>query len=105
MIEYSRVILGATASDPLIARYADETGSLVVTWDTDFRTLMPRRPADNVLRFRKAGHILFTCDYPFGLPRLEATYEMLTWEIGRSAKLPDPRVLVEITAKGFLIER
>jgi len=97
-IVYVAQELGQKTPDRLVAKAADESSRILVTWNCrDFRRLgITRRPPDNRQKFRHAGMISFLCGEDQGARRAEQVIESIESEYERATKRPDKRLIVAV---------
>lgn len=88
--------------DPVIAALADKTSAIIVTFDSDFRSLAKRWGVGRG-RFRRCGRISFKCDYPKALGRIQQLIERIEREYELIADQSDARLMVQITATTFTV--
>ena len=80
-------------------------GAIVVTWDSDFRTLIQRVPAGARTQLRRVSRIRFRCPENEGRARLEALMPSIEFEYRQARKTPDKRLLMVISKTSFVVER
>jgi len=91
-----REIFAPGTKDPVVAAMGDSLEAIVVSWDRDFKALVPRAPEGTRQLFRKLGRITFHCDFPKGARRLGVVFDVIDFEYAQAQQRPDKRVLIEI---------
>jgi predicted nuclease of predicted toxin-antitoxin system len=91
--------------DEVLVAHVDLRGGLLVTGDRDFVRLIARRPADNRLRFRRAGRVLLSCTERRAAERLVGALHLIEAEHEYARIQPDPRIIVEIGGDVIRFER
>jgi hypothetical protein len=90
--------LGQRTPDKVIARFADNNGLVLITWNVrDFYRLgMMRRPPQNQQQYPNAGMISFKCEETQGARRAEQVMESIEFEYRQASQRLDTRLLMEI---------
>ncbi len=91
-----REVFAPGTKDPVIAALGNSWEAIVVSWDRDFKALVPRAPEGTRQLFRKLGRITFYCNYPKGAPRLGVVFDVIDFEYAQAQQRSDKRVLIEI---------
>ena len=82
--------------DPLVAAVSELSGAILVSLDSDFKTLAPRVPKGQRQRFRKLSRIGLRCKAPRCAQRLTATLSLVEHEWAVAQKSADKRMIVDI---------
>ena len=90
--------------DPLVAKVAEENGAILVTHDSDFRRLSPRRN-NGAQRFRKLSWVKMKCKEPRVAERLDTVLSLLEREYLDRQEMPDRRLIVEIQVDFVVVHR
>lgn len=99
-------------SDEVVVRLAhqlslqyDSPITLVTFNRNHFATLIPRRPPDNQLRYRRVGRLTLAVDRAAALTRLTALIDDIEREHYHCLTARDQRCLLTLQTIGLLIER
>jgi predicted nuclease of predicted toxin-antitoxin system len=69
--------------DPLVAAVSELNGAVLVSLDSDFKSLAPRVPRGKRQRFRKLSRIGLRCKAPRCAQRISATLSLNRTRVGR----------------------
>jgi hypothetical protein len=97
--------LPTDSPDPLVAKYAQETDAILLTFDRDFRQIAPRVPKGTRTRFRKLSKVYMECEHKDAVGRLAAAITLIEFEWEESKKLSDPRMHVTVQKAGIKTHR
>jgi len=82
--------------DPLVAAVSELSDAVLVSLDSDFKSLAPRIPKGQRQRFRKLSRIGLRCRAPRCAQRLTVTLSLIEHEWGVAQKSADKRMIVDI---------
>ena len=94
-------LLPSGSPDHIVAITGDRLGpgAVLVTWDKDYRYLIPRVAKVGAGRFRHLSRISFECPEPQGKIRLGQEIELIEFKYESVMRMPDKRMIVEITTE------
>jgi predicted nuclease of predicted toxin-antitoxin system len=92
---FLRERLAQDAPDPLVAAVSEANGAILVSLDSDFKTLAPRAGAGKA-RFRTLSRIGLRCSEPQAAQRVERALSLIEheWELAQVSQ--DARMIVEV---------
>jgi predicted nuclease of predicted toxin-antitoxin system len=87
--------LAPNSPDPLVAAVSEMNEAVLVSHDSDFRTLAPRAGIGR-RRFRRLSRIALKCSEPQAAGRIKAAMSLIEheWKVAQAS--PDKRIIVEI---------
>jgi len=91
-----RDVLPTDTPDPIVAKFAQDTDSILLTHDGDFKTVAPRIPKGQRNRFRKLSKIHLACEHPRAKSRLEEALELIEFEWSAAQRRADKRLHVVV---------
>ena len=94
--EYSRALIPPTADDPVVALAAEETDSILISHDNDFKTIAPRVVQGQRARFRKLSRIALQCSEVIAAQRVREMMPIIEILVRQAASRPDKRVIIFI---------
>jgi predicted nuclease of predicted toxin-antitoxin system len=94
-VVFLREQLAPDSPDPLVAAVAEANGAILVSLDTDFKTLAPRAHAGKA-RFRTLSRIGVRCSEPQAAARISEALSLIEHEWSVAQAKPDKRMIVEI---------
>jgi predicted nuclease of predicted toxin-antitoxin system len=94
-VVFLRERLAPDSPDPLVAAFAEMSGAVLVSIDTDFQTLAPRIGVGR-RRFRKLSRVGLRCNEPQAARRIEASLTLIEheWRVAQASS--DKRMIVEV---------
>lgn len=97
-----RDVLLPGTPDSVIAKYGNQIGAIVVTWNhKDFKKLITRVPDGLGATFHRLGRINFRCVEPRGRQRAEDLIDLIEFEYDQCQRLTDKRIMMEIGERSF----
>ena len=94
-VVFLRTQLAPNSPDPLVAAVAEMNDAVLVSLDSDFKTLAPRAGVGRQ-RFRKLSRIAIKCTEPQAPARIKAAMSLIEHEWKVAQGRPDKRMIVEI---------
>src|SRR5215471_15374631 len=82
--------------DPLVAAVSEMSGAVLVSLDSDFRSLAPRIPRGERQRFRKLSRIGLRCRAPRCAQRLAAVLSLIEHEWTVAQASADKRMIIDV---------
>lgn len=82
--------------DPLVAAVSEMNGAVLVSLDSDFRSLTPRIPKGQRQRFRKLSRIGLRCKAPRCAQRLTMALSLIEHEWAVAQVSADKRMIVDV---------
>lgn len=82
--------------DPLVAAVSEMNGAVLVSLDSDFRSLAPRIPKGQRQRFRKLSRIGLRCKAPRCAQRLTMALSLIEHEWAVAQVSADKRMIVDV---------
>lgn len=82
--------------DPLVAAVSEMNGAVLVSLDSDFRSLAPRIPKGQRQRFRKLSRIGLRCKHHAALQALTVTLSLIEHEWAVAQASPDKRMILDV---------
>jgi hypothetical protein len=73
-------VLPTDSPDPLVAKVAQDSDSILLTHDGDFKTVAPRVPKGERARFRKLSKVHLACPHANAEKRLAAAIALVEFE-------------------------
>lgn len=101
IVERLRDKLPITATDPVVAKYAEQTDAILISHDRDFNKIAPRIPRGGRARFRKLSRIHLACDYPGSEKRIAAAMSLIEFEWNIAQARSDKRMQIIIQQAGI----
>ena len=92
---FLRQELAPNSPDPLVAAVAEMNEAVLVSLDSDFRTLAPRAGVGRQ-RFRRLSRIAIKCSEPQAANRIGAAMSLIEHEWNFAQKQSDKRMILEI---------
>ncbi len=90
-----RTQLAPNSPDPLVAAVAEMNDAVLVSLDSDFKSLAPRSGVGKQ-RFKTLSRIGLKCNEPQAAKRIEAALSLIVHEWDFSRRGSDKRMIVEI---------
>ena len=90
-----RTELAPDSPDPLVAAVAEMNGAILVSLDSDFKSLAPRAGVGR-RRFRTLSRIGLKCSEPQAGPRIIAALSLIEHEWAVAQCSADKRMIIEI---------
>jgi hypothetical protein len=91
--------------DPAVLAAAEAQEAIVFTADSDWKTLVRNIKSDEGRAgVRRAGRVLFNCEHPVAIQRLQELIEDIEHEFDRAQRLGKP-LIMRITKGNFRVER
>jgi hypothetical protein len=90
-----RDILPTNSPDPLVASVAELNNAILVSFDKNFKTLVPRIGIGRQ-RFRRLSRVGFRCSEPEAAGRLKSALALIEFEWTTAQSLSDKRTILEI---------
>ncbi|MFN3971016.1 MAG: DUF5615 family PIN-like protein [Gemmobacter sp.] len=91
--------------DPLVARYSQEAGAILVSHDRDFKEYSARRPNVQQPRFPRLCVVHMQCKQPRIPDRLLACLPIVALEFALRQQMHDQRLIVEIKTDFLVVHR
>lgn len=82
--------------DPLVAAVSEMNGAVLISLDSDFRTLLPRVARGERRRFRTLSRIGLRCKAPRCAQRIKAALSLIEHEWDVAQNNQDKRMIVEV---------
>jgi hypothetical protein len=82
--------------DPLVAAVSEMNGAVLVSLDSDFRSLAPRIPRGQRQRFRKLSRVGLRCRAPRCAQRLSVALSLIEHEWTVAQESADRRMIVDV---------
>jgi hypothetical protein len=94
-VVFLREQLAPDSPDPLVAAVSEMNGAVLVSLDSDFRSLAPRIPTGK-LRFTKLSRIGLRCDPPETAARTKLALSLIQheWDVAQASS--DKRMIVDV---------
>jgi len=91
-----RDVLPTDTPDPIVAKVAQDSDSILLTHDGDFKTVAPRIPKGSKARFKKLSRIHLACPQVRAAERLAAAIALVEFEWVAAQARPDKRLHVVV---------
>ncbi len=82
--------------DPIVAKVAQDLSAVLLTDDSDFKTIASRRQDGQKARFRKLSRVLLGCEHSKVVNRLEATISLIEFEYELAQNKHDKRIILDV---------
>ena len=82
--------------DPIVAKVAQDLSAILLTDDSDFKTIVKRRPDGQKRRFRKLSRVNLDCKHFQVVKRLEAAISLIEFEYEIAQGRQDKRMIVDL---------
>lgn len=94
--EFSRALIPHDADDPIVAIAAEQTDSILISHDNDFKTIAPRVVHGQRARFQKLSRIALQCPEVLAAERIRELMPVIEHLVTLASKKPDKRVIIFI---------
>lgn len=91
-----RDVIPTDTPDPIVAKVAEQSDSILLTHDGDFKKVAPRIPEGERSRFRRLSKIHLSCDPTKSAKRLEAAMNLVVFEWEASQARNDKRMHIVV---------
>lgn len=95
-VVFLREAIPPGSPDPLVAAVSESNNAVLVSNDTDFRKLVPRKGV-SVRRFRRLSRIGLQCRESRAAHRISEALSLIEHEWERAQQTDDPRIIIDIT--------
>lgn len=82
--------------DPVVAKISEKLGAILLTDDSDFRTIIARRPNGQRSRFRKLSRVQLGCKHAQAANRLNASISLIEFEYEFAQQQSDQRMIIQV---------
>jgi predicted nuclease of predicted toxin-antitoxin system len=93
---FRREFIPLGSVDPLVAFLSEQKGSVLVSFDGDFKKIAPRVPERQRKRFRKLSRIHLRCTEFQAAQRLKSALGLIENEFDIAQNSPDQRMIIEV---------
>jgi predicted nuclease of predicted toxin-antitoxin system len=93
---FSREFIPLGSVDPLVAFLSEQKGSVLVSFDGDFKKIAPRVPERQRKRFQKLSRIHLRCTEFQAAQRLKSASGLIENEFDIAQNSPDQRMIIEV---------
>ncbi|MCR9179380.1 MAG: hypothetical protein NXH71_04000 [Erythrobacteraceae bacterium] len=82
--------------DPIVAKVAQDLEAILLTDDSDFRTIVTRRPDGQKKRFRKLSRVHLGCEHSKAVNRLSGAIGLIEFEYEVAQDRQDKRMILDL---------
>lgn len=82
--------------DPIVAKVAQDLDAILLTDDSDFQTIVARRPDGQKRRFRKLSRVHLGCEHSKVVTRLAAAISLIEFEYEIAQGRSDKRMILDL---------
>lgn len=93
---FLREVIAPNCPDPIVAAISEAQGAILVSLDSDFRSIAPRVGDGNKKRFRKLSRIGLRCSEPQAAARLRTALSLIEHEWDVALRSTDKRMILDV---------
>lgn len=93
------------APDQFVAAVVQHESAVLISHDKDFKKIAPRVPDGQRQRFRRLSIVRMRCEKPRSAERLQAAISLVEFEFSERQRMPDRRMIVEVSKSTVTIYR
>lgn len=82
--------------DPIVAKVSQDLEAILLTDDSDFKTIVSRRPDGQKRRFKKLSRVHLACKHSQAVNRLAASISLIEFEYEIAQGRKDKRMILDL---------